>query len=154
MSNALGQCWIQAVWLPNSSWMIPAGFSRWEVAGSTDFCGVFNRGAVLRVLQDGPVGWTSFRFVHCTGNITVLFVSCWLGLRLLCGPLIQTKLLYHPCSLLTSKLLWVHGCMWYWRLAGSFYLLYLSVCLFYFFFFITSYLILLLFGPLLEDRNR
>lgn len=103
MSNAPGQCWIQAVWLPNSSWMIPAGFSRWEVAGSTDFCGVFSRGVMLRVLQDGPMGWISFRFVHCTGNITILFVSWCLGLRLSSGPLIHAKLLCHPCSLLNSK---------------------------------------------------
>lgn len=130
MSNALGQCWIQAVWLPSSSWMIPAGFSRWEVAGSTEVCCGFSRGAMLKVLQDGSIYWTNFRFVHCTGIVTVTFVAWGLGLRLLSHPLIQAKLLYHSCRALS------HCCWGYVAVddvGGWPDLLYSSACLFFFY---------------------
>lgn len=145
MSNALGQCWIQAVWLPSSSWMIPAGFSRWEVAGSTEVCCGFSRGAMLKVLQDGSIYWTNFRFVHCTGIVTVTFVAWGLGLRLLSHPLIQAKLLYHSCRALVSLLLGIRGCRWYWWLARSA----LFLCMLILFLSWTP-----LCDPLLEDRDR
>jgi len=118
MSNAQGQSWIQAVWLPSSSWMIPAGFSRWEVAGSADFCCVFNRRVMLRVVWDGPVYWTNFRFVPWTGILSLPFIC----LGLLSLSLIQAEHMHHSCSLLNSVLLWVSDCLGYWRLAGFFYL--------------------------------
>lgn len=37
-------------------------------------CCVFNRGVMLRVVQDGPVYRTNFRFVHCTGIVTLPFI--------------------------------------------------------------------------------
>lgn len=70
----------------------------------------FNRGVMLRVVRDGPVSQFPICALYWSCHFTVYLSHMRTGTEIsLSLSLIQAKLIYYSCSLLTSVILW--GCV-------------------------------------------